>query len=150
MGEFCQIEIKNHDVKSDAMSKMLASLSKHNVTVGIHRAEGSQVINVSNGKPYTMIENACLQEFGNEKKPFIVEKTRIFKSPYTGKWFYLKKGTRITIPPRPFIRVFTIDKEAQKELTTAFKESIENDNLKTPEMIYKNGKMMSAITSEVH
>lgn len=135
MGEFCQIEIKNHDVKSDAMSKMLASLNKHNVTVGIHRAEGSQVISTSNGKAYTMIENACNQEFGFTQ---VVEKTRRFKSPYTGKWFYLKKGTKITTPPRIFIRIFSQDKMAQKELTNAFKESIENKELKTAYAIFKN------------
>lgn len=186
MSEFCSIEIKQHDVKSDAMSKMFASLNKHNVTVGIHRAEGSKVINVSNGKPYTMIENACNQEFGFTQT---IEKTRRFKSPYTGKWFYLKKGTKITTPPRVFIRIFSQDRAAQKELTTAFKESIENKNFKTAYAILKNvgdfarlkqksriisrevrpknssmtvdykgfnqplvlsGKMMSAITSEVH
>ena len=183
---FCNIEIKPHDVKSEAMKNMFASLKKHFVTVGIHKAEGSKVISVSNGKPYTLIQNACNQEFGFSQT---IEKTRRFKSPYTGKWFYLKKGTVITTPPRVFIRIFSQDKVAQKELTTAFKESIENKDLKTGYAIFKNvgdfarlkqksriisrevrpknakmtveykgfnqplvqsGKMLSAITSEVH
>ena len=120
--ELCTIEYKPGDVKSEAMQKLFKNLEKHNVTVGIHRAEGEKVINVSNGKPFTMIENACIQEFGDTQT---VAKTRRFKSPYTGKWFYLKKGTKITIPPRPFVRVFSYDKKLKKELTGAFKNSIE-------------------------
>lgn len=131
--EFCTIEYKPRDLKSEAMQKLFKNLDLHNVTVGIHRAEGEKVIAVSNNKPFTMIENACIQEFGNTQT---VQKTRRFKSPITGKWFYLKKGTKITIPPRPFVRVFTYDKKLKKELTGAFKNSIEKyDN---PQDIYEN------------
>ena len=131
--EFCTIEYKERDVKSDAVNKMFASLQKHNVTVGVHKAEGSKVISVSNGKPYTMIQNACNQEFGFSQ---VIEKTRRFKSPYTGKWFYLKKGTVITTPPRVFVRIFSQNAMLRKELTSAFKESIENN--KEAEGVYKD------------
>lgn len=119
--ELCTIEYKPGDVKSETMQKLFKNLEKHNVTVGIHRKEGAEVIN-RKLYPFKMIHNACIQEFGNTQE---VVRDRRFKSPFTGKWFFIKKGTRLTIPPRPFVRVFTFDKRLKKELTGAFKNSIE-------------------------
>lgn len=133
MDEFCRIEMKRKDVKYGALMKMYDQLAKHSVTVGIHKEDGGKVIGVSNGKPFTLIQNACIQEFGNTQT---VQKSRRFKSPFTGKWFYLKKGAVITIPPRVFIRIFSTDKAKQRELTQVFKQSIELYKYAHP--IYEN------------
>ena len=134
--EMCTISYKKQDISTDALKKFFKGLDKHFVTVGIHKAEGALQIGKDN---FTMIKNACIQEFGTT---YTVEKSRRFKSPYTGKWFYLKAGTEITIPPRVFIRIFT-DKRLQKELTKEYEEimdidpnivlydSFENDNRAT-------------------
>ena len=132
--EFCRIEYKKSDVSTKNLKKFFKKLSSHYVSVGVHRAEGQEVVNVSDGKPFTMIENACIQEFGNTQK---VEKTRRFKSPFTGKWFYIKAGTIINIPPRVFVRIFTKSKKLQKELTKAFRDIIQNAKYNDPESVYE-------------
>lgn len=126
----CTIEYNKKDVSSNALKKFYKNLDKHYTTVGIHRADGKEVIGKDN---FTLIKNACIQEFGNTQ---IVEKSRRFKSPYTGKWFYLKAGTEITIPPRVFIRIFT-DKRLQKELTKELKEILNQNKFKDPMVVYK-------------
>ena len=128
--EFCAITYKKQDISTEALKKFYKGLDKHFVTVGIHKPEGAVQI----GKNFTMIKNACIQEFGTT---YTVEKSRRFKSPYTGKWFYLKAGTEITIPPRVFIRIFT-DKRLQKEVTTNFKQIIQQNVFKKPEEVYKS------------
>lgn len=118
----CIIEYKKGDISTKALKNFYKNLEKHNVTVGIHREDGSRQI----GKDgYTLIKNACNQEFGNTQ---IVKETRRFKSPVTGKWFYIKKGTELNIQPRIFIRIFN-DGKIKKELTEVFKNQI-NNNLK--------------------
>lgn len=114
----CRIEIKERDLSTRALRKFYQNLDKHNVTVGIHRDTGSKQIG-NNG--FTLIKNACIQEFGNTQT---VKKTRRFKSPMTGKWFVIKKGTELNIPPRIFVRIFN-DKKEKKDLTEAFKNQIE-------------------------
>ena len=126
----CTIEYNKKDVSSDALKKFYKNLEKHSVTVGIHREDGKEVIGKNN---FTLIKNACIQEFGNTQ---IVEKSRRFKSPYTGKWFYLKAGTEITIPPRVFIRIFT-EKKLQKQLTKELKEILNQNQFKDPMFVYK-------------
>ena len=126
----CTISYKKQDISTNALKKFYKNLDKHNVTVGIHRAEGAVQIGNNN---FTMIKNACIQEFGTT---YTIEKSRRFKSPYTGKWFYLKKGTVITIPPRVFIRIFT-DRRLQKELTNNLKQIIQQNMYKNPEDVYK-------------
>ena len=126
----CTISYKKQDISTNALKKFYKNLDKHNVTVGIHRAEGAIQIGNNN---FTMIKNACIQEFGTT---YTIEKSRRFKSPYTGKWFYLKKGTVITIPPRVFIRIFT-DRRLQKELTNNLKQIIQQNMYKNPEEVYK-------------
>ena len=126
----CIIEYKKKDINSEALKKFYRNLDKHYTTVGIHKVEGSVQIGKNN---FTMIKNACIQEFGTT---YTIEKARRFKSPYTGKWFYLKKGTVITISPRVFIRIFT-DKGLQKELTLNLKEIIQKNSYKNPEEVYK-------------
>lgn len=117
----CRIEIKERDTSSSALKKFYKNLDKHNVTVGIHKEEGAKQVG-NNG--FTLIQNACKQEFGNTQT---VQKTRRFKSPLTGKWFTIKKGTELNIPPRVFVRIFN-DKKEKKDLTEAFKNQI-NVNL---------------------
>lgn len=126
----CTISYKKQDISTNALKKFYKNLDKHNVTVGIHRAEGA--VQISNNN-FTMIKNACIQEFGTT---YTIEKSRRFKSPYTGEWFYLKKGTVITIPPRVFIRIFT-DRRLQKELTNNLKQIIQQNMYKNPEEVYK-------------
>ena len=53
--EFCRIEYKKSDVSTKNLKKFFKKLSSHYVSVGVHRAEGQEVINVSDGKPFTMI-----------------------------------------------------------------------------------------------
>lgn len=127
----CVIEYNKKDTNSDALKKFYKNLEKHHVTVGIHRADGQEVIGKNN---FTLIKNACIQEFGNTQ---IVENSRRFKSPYTGKWFYLKAGTEITIPPRVFIRIFT-EKRLQKKLTEELRNVIHQNKFKDAETVYKN------------
>ena len=115
--EFCRIEIKGRNTSSNALKRFYKNLDKHNVTVGIHKEEGSKQVG-NNG--FTLIQNACIQEFGNTQT---VEKTRRFRSPMTGKWFTIKKGTELNIPPRIFVRIFNNKKEKQ-DLTEAFKNQI--------------------------
>ena len=67
----CTIEYNKKDVSSDALKKFYKNLEKHSVTVGIHREDGKEVIGKNN---FTLIKNACIQEFGNTQ---IVEKSRI-------------------------------------------------------------------------
>lgn len=129
--EMCTISYKKQDISTDVLKKFFKGLDKHFATVGIHKAEGAVQIGKDN---FTMIKNACIQEFG---ATYTVEKSRRFKSPYTGKWFYLKAGTVITIPPRVFIRIFT-DKRLQKELTSEFKQVIQQNVYKKPEEVYKH------------
>ena len=126
----CTIEYNKKDLNSDALKKFYKNLEKHSVTVGIHREDGKEVIGKNN---FTLIKNACIQEFGNTQ---IVEKSRRFKSPYTGKWFYLKAGTEITIPPRVFVRIFT-EKGLQKKLTEELKEIIQQNRFKEAKQVYK-------------
>lgn len=131
--EFCRIEFKKKDAKHGDIMKMYDKLAKHFVSVGVHKSEGSKVINKSNGKSFTIIQNACIQEFGNSQ---VVKKTRRFKSPKTGKWFFIKKGTVLTIPPRIFVRVFSVDNEKKKELTKKFKEYLQTYKFAHP--VYDN------------
>lgn len=128
--QVCTIEYKKGDITTKAAKAFYKNLEKHFVTVGIHREEGAKQVG-NNG--YTLIQNACNQEFGSTQT---VEKTRRFKSPYTGKWFYIKKGTQLNIPPRPFVRVLNKKKEKQA-LTEAFKNQV-NVNIKsgTAENVY--------------
>lgn len=128
--EMCTISYKKQDISTEALKKFFKSLDKHFVTVGIHKQDGSQVIGKNN---FTLIKNACIQEFGTT---YTVEQSRRFKSPYTGKWFYLKAGTEITIPPRVFIRIFT-ERKLQKELTSELKQIIQQNVYKKPEEVYK-------------
>lgn len=114
----CVIEIKKGGISLKALEKFYKSLEKHNVTVGIHKAEGSKQVGNNN---FTLIKNACIQEFGNTQ---VVKKSRRFRSPMTGKWFFIKKGTEMTVPARPFVRIFNNSKE-KKDLTGAFKNQIE-------------------------
>ena len=110
----CKIEFKKGEVSSKAVEKFLKQLAKHNTTVGIHQTEGSKVVG-KNG--YTLGKIAFIQEFGCEQE---VKKTRRFKSPYTGKWFYIKKGTKLITPKRPFVRV--LNRKSEKDfLTDLFK-----------------------------
>lgn len=113
----CTIEYKKGDITTKAAKAFYKNLEKHFVTVGIHRKEGAKQIG-NNG--FTLIQNACIQEFGNTQT---VKRTRRFRSPYTGKWFYIKKGTELNIPPRLFIRIFN-NKKIKKELTSVFKNQI--------------------------
>ena len=129
--KMCTITYKKQDISTNALKKFFKNLDRHYTTIGIHKAEGQQVLN---SEGFTMIKNACLQEFGTT---YTIEKSRRFKSPYTGKWFYLKAGTVITIPPRVFIRIFT-DKRLQKELTVKLKQIIQQNMYKSPEEVYKN------------
>lgn len=126
----CTIEYNKKDTNTNALKKFYKNLDKHYVTVGIHRNEGKDIIGKNN---FTLIKNACIQEFGDTQT---IKKTRRFKSPYTDKWFYLKAGTVITIPPRVFIRVFT-EKNLQKKLTKELKKIIEINKFKNPKFIYK-------------
>lgn len=112
----CVIEYKKGDLNSKALEKFYKNLEKHNVTVGIHKEEGTK--QYANGQ--TVIKNACIQEFGNTQ---IVEKLRRFKSPYTDKWFTFKEGWKIEIPARPFVRIFN-DKKEKQEITKTFKNQI--------------------------
>ena len=128
--ELCTIAYKKQDINTEALKKFYKSLDKHFVTVGVHKQEGNQVIGKNN---FTLIKNACIQEFGTT---YTVENSRRFKSPYTGKWFYLKAGTVITIPPRVFIRIFT-DRRLQKELTSELKQIIQQNTFKKTETVYK-------------
>lgn len=128
--EMCTISYKKQDISTEALKKFFKSLDKHFVTVGIHKQDGSQVIGKNN---FTLIKNACIQEFGTT---YTVEQSRRFKSSYTGKWFYLKAGTEITIPPRVFIRIFT-ERKLQKELTSELKRIIQQNVYKKPEEVYK-------------
>lgn len=114
----CVIEFKKKDVSSKAIEKFLKNLDKHNTTIGIHKEEGARQINKDG---FTLIKNACIQEFGNTQT---VAETRRFKSPITGKWFYIKKGTQLNIPPRIFIRIFN-DGKIKKDLTQVFKTQIQ-------------------------
>ncbi len=114
----CVIEYKKGDLNSKALEKFYKNLEKHSVTVGIHSDAGSKQVG-NNG--FTLIQNACKQEFGDTQ---IVEKSRRFKSPYTGKWFYLKAGTEIETPARPFVRIFNNKKEKQA-ITEAFKNQVD-------------------------
>lgn len=126
----CTISYKKQDISTNALKKFYKNLDKHNVTVGIHRAEGAVQIGNNN---FTMIKNACIQEFGNT---WTVPRDIKFKSPYTGEWFTFKQGWKITIPPRVFIRIFT-DKKSQKELTKELKQIIQQNAYKNPELVYK-------------
>lgn len=126
----CTIEYNKKDVSSDALKKFYKNLDKHYTTVGIHRAEGKEVIGKDN---FTLIKNACIQEFGNT---WTVPRDIRFKSPYTGEWFTFKQGWEITIPPRVFIRIFT-DKRLQKELTKELKEILNQNKFKDPMVVYK-------------
>lgn len=133
-GEICKIEYKKGDISSKALEKFYKNLEKHYVTAGIHKEEGAKVINVSKNKPFTLIKNACVQEFGYTQT---VEKARIITSPFTkhiatkGKHkgelipntFYIPEGTELVIPPRPFVRIFN-DKKEKKDLTETFKNQI--------------------------
>lgn len=133
--EVCTIEYKKRDINTRDLRKLMLSLNKHYVSVGIHKKEGSKVISISNGRPFTMLQNACIQEFEHS---YTVQKTRAFQSPYTGKWFYLKKGTEINIPARPFVRIFTLNKTEQKLITNAFKQALQmRKEYKEAEQIYK-------------
>ena len=132
--EMCEISYRKQDISNEALKKFYKSLDKHFATVGIHKKEGEKVINVHNGKPFTMIKNACIQEFGTT---YIVEKNRRFKSPYTGKWFYLKAGTKIHIPPRVFVRIFT-EKRLQKGLTVEIKQVIQQNAYKDAKTVYSD------------
>lgn len=106
----CYIKYEKGEVSSKNLAKFLKNLEKHNTTVGIHKEDGAKVV----GKDgFTLIKNACIQEFGNTQT---VQETRRFKSPSTGKWFYLKKGTEIEIPKRPFVRIF--NRKSEKDILT--------------------------------
>ena len=72
--EMCTISYKKQDISTDALKKFFKGLDKHFVTVGIHKAEGALQIGKDN---FTMIKNACIQEFGTT---YTVEKSRRFKS----------------------------------------------------------------------
>ena len=130
--EMCEISYRKQDISNEALKKFYKSLDKHFATVGIHKKEGEKVINVHNGKPFTMIKNACIQEFGNT---WTVPRDIRFKSPYTGKWFTFKQGWKIIIPPRVFIRIFT-DKRLQKGLTAEIKQVIQQNAYKDPKFVY--------------
>lgn len=101
----CKIKYKKGEISSKAVAAFLKQLEKHYTTIGIHSDEDAKVV-----------KNACLQEFGNEDNPQIVEKTRHFKSPHTGKWFHIKKGTKLTVPARPFVRI--LNKKSEKDIIT--------------------------------
>lgn len=112
----CVIEYKKGDLNSKALEKFYKNLEKHNVTVGIHKEEGAK--QYGNGE--TIGKIARIQEFGWTQT---VEKLRRFKSPHTDEWFTFKKGWKIEIPARPFVRIFN-DKKEKQEITKTFKNQI--------------------------
>lgn len=81
--------------KREALVKELSTLGKEQITAGIHKAEGKQVVSESGFK---VIDVAVQNEFGNE---FAMPRTVKFQK--NGKWFIIKQGTKIKIPETRFI-----------------------------------------------
>ena len=140
--EFCRIEIKGRNTSSNALKRFYKNLDKHNVTVGIHKEEGSKQVG-NNG--FTLIQNACIQEFGNTQT---VEKTRRFrnqigiyqkkgeaKAVYDGVGYLAKWRMRERIDSKKI-------KPKNAEMTKEYKGS------NTP--LYMTGELYFGIESKVH
>lgn len=85
----------NVDIKD--VKNLVKALKERDVTIGVHRAEG-QKLNPETQTP--VIKYACWNEFGTN---------HITKHEYNfvrhGQKVVINKGSDISIPPRPFVRV---------------------------------------------
>ena len=87
----CKVNKKERQL----LLKQLRDLNLEKITAGIHSSEGKQVIDENGTR---LIDIAVQNEYGNS---WVMPKTvRFFKN---GKWWTIKKGTRITIPATHFV-----------------------------------------------
>lgn len=120
--DFTIEEIKD-GIRIKDLKKFYASLNANCVTVGVHE-----------DKPEMVKKEALWNEFGTKH---IAGKTYRFKK--NGEWYCIKKGTDISIPARPFIRMFLYlysDKYADKfqfQIENALTQSIVKNMLKNPD-----------------
>ena len=88
-------QLKIDKKKRTVVLKELQKLNLEQITAGVHAADGKQVVGYNGFK---LIDVAVQNEYGNS---WTMPRTvRFFKN---GKWWTIKKGTRITIPATHFV-----------------------------------------------
>lgn len=102
--------------KRTIVLKELRQLHLERITAGIHASDGKEVVS-NNG--FKLIDVAVQNEYGNS---WVMPKTvRFFKN---GKWWIIKKGTKIKIPATHFVTRIIQDPMEKMNVMTAFKASL--------------------------
>lgn len=94
----------------------LQKLNREEISAGIHKTEGSQVVDEKGTK---LIDIAVQNNYGNE---WTMSETVRFKK--NDKWFAIKKGTHIKIPATRFITRILENRSEKEYLITAINSYI--------------------------
>lgn len=108
--------LKIEKKKRTLVFKELQQLNMEKITAGIHAADGQQKVS-KNG--FKLIDVAVQNEYGNS---WITKKTvRFFKN---GRWWAIKKGTKIKIPATRFVSRIIQDPNEKRSLIDNFKAEL--------------------------
>lgn len=108
--------LKIEKKKRTVVLKELQKLNLEKITAGIHASDGKQKVSESGFK---LIDVAVQNEYGNS---WTMPKTvRFFKN---GKWWHIKKGTRIQIPATRFVSRVIQDPIERKDILSTFEAAL--------------------------
>lgn len=108
--------LKIEKKKRTVVLKELEKLNLEKITAGIHASDGKQKVSESGFK---LIDVAVQNEYGNS---WTMPKTvRFFKN---GKWWHIKKGTRIQIPATRFVSRVIQDPIERKDILSTFEAAL--------------------------
>lgn len=117
---YAQLKVDKHN--RIALEEQLKEIGVTQITAGIHKTEGNQVLNSKKG--IKLIDIAVQNEYGNE---WVEPKTVNFpKDKYSKdtEWFHIKKGTVIRIPATHFVTKIINDLRFRSGLLTEIQADI--------------------------
>lgn len=106
-------KLKIDKKKRTLLLKELRQLHLERITAGIHKADGKQIVS-DNG--FRLIDIAVQNEYGNS---WTLKNNVSFMK--NGKWYHLKKGTKIEIPATHFVSRIVQDPSERRTLIDVFK-----------------------------
>lgn len=119
------LELRKRDVRLKDVPLFYKGLVENKMSIGVHKREGMVVGDGTLPNKANNLEKAYWNEFGTTH---VVKKDFRKWARGLGKYIKIKAGTIITIPPRPFVRLYLYDNKIRKitqnynyEISNAFK-----------------------------
>ena len=103
MARIVNLKLKKRDVQIKDIPLYYKGLVENKVSIGIHKRKGREVGSGELPSKANALEKAFWNEFGTTH---VVKKDFKKKSKIDGKFVKFKAGTVISIPARPFIRLY--------------------------------------------